>query len=462
MATKDETFLKQARDRWKLADTATQKQRKRELEDLRFYAGEQWDDDLLRARQGQTIGSGSAVQTIPARPSLTINKTREPVRQVLNQERQSDLGITLVPADDFGEVTGPIDHSEIELREGLVRRIQRDSESRDARTWAFARAAIAGTGYWLVMTRYVPGKTQDQEVFVDRIYNQNSVLLDPSHEQPDGSDAGWGFWGTDMLQSAFKAEYPDSDIADIENDDEWRTLGDEAPGWFEGEGDKRSIRVMNYVYTERTPKEVYHLTSGGAAYDEDLIKVAPGVRASAKDPSDLVMRADDGKGQELCHTELKKQIKWAKITGCEVLEKTDWPGHYMPIIKTVGEELQPYDAERRIEGIVRPMRDPCKGNNYIISKFIEQVGLTPIPPWMMASGQDEGFEAEYNAATTRAIGVLHYNQKDSENNMVPQPPQRTNVLDGCVCPRKAWRCSVRRFRRPRSCRKLRWDTPTPR
>jgi hypothetical protein len=427
---KDDKFLKQARDRWKLADTATQKQRKRELEDLRFYAGDQWDEDLLRARAGQSIGSGSGQQTVPARPSLTINKTREPVRQVLNQERQSDLGITLVPADDFGEVTGPIDHSEIELREGLVRRIQRDSESRDARTWAFARAAIAGTGYWLVMTRYVPGKTQDQEVYVERIYNQNSVLLDPSHEQPDGSDAEWGFWGTDMLQSAFKAQYPDSDIADIDNDDEWRTLGDEAPGWFEGEGDKRSVRVMNYVYTERKPKEVYHLTNGGAAYDDELMDVGVDekgfkIRALKTDPSATVQL--DDKGKELCHTEVSKQIKWAKITGCETLEKTDWAGHYQPIIKTVGEELQPYDGERRIEGIVRPMRDPCKGNNYIISKFVEQVGLTPIPPWMMAGGQDEGYQDEYNASTTRAIAVLHYNQKDENGQLVPSPPQRTNV-----------------------------------
>ena len=54
------------------------------------------------------------------------------------------MGIELIPADDFGEMAGPIDHTEIELREGLVRRIQRDSEAADARTWAFSRSAIAG------------------------------------------------------------------------------------------------------------------------------------------------------------------------------------------------------------------------------------------------------------------------------------------------------------------------------
>jgi hypothetical protein len=47
MSKKDEAFLREARNRWKLAESAAEAQRKRELEDLKFYAGEQWDDDLL-------------------------------------------------------------------------------------------------------------------------------------------------------------------------------------------------------------------------------------------------------------------------------------------------------------------------------------------------------------------------------------------------------------------------------
>jgi len=112
-----------------------------------------------------------------------------------------------------------------------------------------------------------------------------------------------------------------------------------------------------------------------------------------------VLRGEDGK--ELCHVDVQKTIKWAKITGTEILDQTDWPGHWIPIIKVVGEELQPYDQERRCEGIVRPMRDPCKGNNYIISKFVERVGLSPIPPWMMAGGQDEVVHVPCPAAPWR-------------------------------------------------------------
>lgn len=417
MSQPESAFIKLARDRFKLAEDADLDQRKRELEDLRFYAGEQWDDDLLKSRGPSTLSSGI---TVPARPSLTINKTLEPVRQVLNQQRQSDLGYQLVPADDFGEVTGPIDHTEIELREGLVRRIQRDPEAEDARTWSFTRAAIAGRGYRVVLTRYLPGKRSDQEVHIGRIFNQNSVLLDPSREQPDGSDAEWGFYGTDMLWSAYVSEYGKSKAAKAETDQQWRQLGDEAPGWFKTDGDVRSVRVMNYYYTERESKKLYHLTNGMAAYDEELSAGAKGQpRVLTQDPSVSVVLDDDG--SEQCHTQVVKSIKWCKINGLEVLEQTDWPGQWIPIIEEVGEELQPYDGHRWKQGVVRPMRDSCKGNNYIISKFVERVGLTPIAPIIMAGGQDEGYGDEWDAANTRTFSRLHYNQKDEFDNLAPPP-----------------------------------------
>lgn len=414
----DETFLQEARDRWKLAENADKNQRERELADLRFYAGEQWDDDLLNARKGTTLGSGTNTQVVPARPSLTINKTLEPVRQILNQQRQADLGYELVPADDFGEITGAVDHSEIELREGMVRRIQRAPEAEDARMWSFQRAAIAGRGFRVVLSRYMPGSA-DQEPYIDRIYNQNSVRIDPSHEQPDASDIEWGFYGTDMLQTAFKREYPKAKAALIDNDDQWRGLGDEAPGWFNiDDNGNRVLRVTNYYYTEHKPVTLYHLSNGAAVPEAKLATLPEGV---------TVVTDDDGK--PVTHVETKRSVKWCKITGNEKLDETDWPGKWIPIIQEVGEELQPYDGERRKQGVVRPMRDSCKGNNYVISKFVERVGLTPIPPWMMAGGQDEGYDDEYNAANTRTLSRLHYNQKDNFDQPAPPPFKPDNRAD---------------------------------
>ncbi len=341
------------------------------------------------------------------------------MREVLNQERGSDIGIELVPADDFGDLAEPTDETEITLREGLTRRIQRESQAADARTWAFARATIAGRGFYGVMTRYVPGKTNDQEIYIHRYYNQACVTLDPAHEQPDGSDAEWGFIGTDLPWSRYKVEYPKRNgkrnalITDADGDDAWRQLGDEQPDWFRGEGEKRFVRVVDYFYTERTARQLCTLADGTLAWEDE-----------APDGAEIV---DE-------RTVIEKSIKWAKIDGSDddVLEETDWPGPDMPIVKVLGEELQPYDEERRAEGMVRPMREPGQSYNVMVSKMVELIGLTPIPPVMMAEGQDEGLEAEWDASTTRTIGRLHYKQTDLADR--PAVPPFTTPRDPQIQP----------------------------
>ena len=413
MPTDRRAFLKLARDRFAQAQTAEKDQRERELQDLRFYAGDQWPEDVRTIRAGQNASNG--LPPVPARPCLTINKTREPVRQVLNQERQSDMGIEIVAADDFGELVGPIDDTEIKLREGLVRRIQRESSAEDARTWAFARATIAGRGFYGVMTRYVPGKTNDQEIFVHRYYNQSCVTLDPAHEQPDGSDAEWAIIGTDYTQDQYNAEFKKrngrNNAVCGESDDQFRARGDEAPDWFRSEGETRIYRVVDYWYTVRVSREL--------------------VTYEGPDGSQIVEWADEVPEAPMGYVELpdsrravvEKQIKWAKLDGCDddVLEETDWLGPDMPIVKVLGEELQPYDDKRRVEGMVRPMREPGQGFNVMVSSLVERIGLMPLPPLMVAEGQTESYEEWYKAANTRTLPYLPYRQKDVEGQQAPPP-----------------------------------------
>jgi hypothetical protein len=415
----DRAFIELARRRFQQAEQADLQQRTRELEDLEFYAGNQWPQEVLNSRQGQPGNATSGLPPVPARPSLTINKVRAPVRQVLNEEREAELGIEIVAADDFGEQTAGVSPQEIELREGLVRRIQRESQAADARSWAFARACIAGRGYYGVMTRFVEGKSFDQEIYVQRFLNQASVSLDPAHEQPDGSDAEWAFVGTDLPWEKYQAEY--GEVAGLKNpiaqvsSHQWRALGDELPGWFRTDGETRSVRVVEYWYTDRVTRTLVQTTGGQTFYLDELPDEAP------------FEIAQDEDGDELKRDVIEKRIKWAKIDGVQVLEETDWPGKYIPIVKVVGEELQPFDEQRRLEGMVRPARDSQRAYNVMVSKWVEQIGLAPIPPWIMAAGQDEGFENEFLLSTTRTVPTLHYNQRDVNGEPVPGPPQRTSI-----------------------------------
>ena len=117
-------------------------------------------------------------------------------------------------------------------------------------------------------------------------------------------------------------------------------------------------------------------------------------------------------------------MQFSKLDGVDgdktPLEQTKWDGQYIPIIKVVGEEIQPYDEQKRFEGMVRPARDPQKGFNYMVSKWVEVIGLTPIPPLMVTAEAVNGYEKWYGAMATRTFPYLPWNAFDSQGK--PQPP----------------------------------------
>ena len=397
-------FMEQARARFQLSQEIEHPQRQRELDDIRFYNNDQWPADVLAARTTPPKGLPAQAGNPPARPCLVINKAREPVRQVLNQERQSNLGVIIVPADDFSGISADVTDGEIELREGLVRRIQRTSDAADARTWAFERSTIAGRGYWGVMTRYGEGKTRDQEIYIRKFYNQNAVSLDPyRYDAPEGYRVDWGFVGTWMYFSEYKAQYPRAKDGPNhlrhrgDTNDDFLALGEEynigAIGdspeikWFDGKDENKRCRVVEYWYTEYDDRELSFLADGRDVWTDEL----------TEDDEPLVVGA---------RTVTTPIIHFAKLDATQVLEETDWPGHYIPIIEVIGEALQPHDEQRRFEGMIRPGRDAGYGSNVLISKLVEMIGLTPIPALILDPESIEGWDKWYEAATTRALKYL--------------------------------------------------------
>jgi hypothetical protein len=115
-------MLSQMRSRLSMAIGAYSESRDSELDDLRFYAGSpdncwQWPADVLATR-GSVQG-----QTINARPTLTINKLPQHVRQVTNDQRQNRPSGKVIPADDDA------DPEVAEIYNGMVRHIEYISDA---------------------------------------------------------------------------------------------------------------------------------------------------------------------------------------------------------------------------------------------------------------------------------------------------------------------------------------------
>jgi hypothetical protein len=104
------------------------------------------------------------------------------------------------------------------------------------------------------------------------------------------------------------------------------------------------------------------------------------------------------------------------------LERQEYEGlRLIPLIPVPGNELQPFDGERRFEGMVRPARDGQRAFNYGISSAVEDVGRLSKIPYVGPAGAFTGFEAKWNTLNTRNYAFVEYNRIGSDGQPIEKP-----------------------------------------
>jgi hypothetical protein len=196
-------LLATMRSRFTMALAAYSESREDELDDLRFMAGSpdnqwQWPADVLATR-GSVQG-----QTINARPCLTINKLPQHVRQVTNEQRQNRPSPKVIPADDNADV------AVAEIFDGIIRHIEYMSDADVAYDTACDNQVVYGEGYIRILTEYTRDDSFDQDLKIGRIRNSFSVYMDPTIQDPCGSDAKWCFITEDLLKAEYERQFPDA------------------------------------------------------------------------------------------------------------------------------------------------------------------------------------------------------------------------------------------------------------
>lgn len=381
-----ESVVERAKKRFQAAEDYWRDIYKLAQDDLKFRTGDQWPEDIKRRRDQE------------GKPSLTINKVGPAVRQVTNEQRQNRPSLKFSPVDDKADV------ETAKIRQGLARHIERRSNADAAYDTAFEAAATGGIGFWRLVTDYCDPTSFDQEILIKRVPNFMSIYLDPSFQTSDGSDANFGFVINKMSKAEFKAEYPDAEMA---NDDIWSMNEDSSDGWVDGE----EARVCEYYEKTFEKTEIYELSDGSTLLKEEL--------------DEIKAKLDElPPGVEIVQTRkvVLPKIKWYRLNGAEVLEKTEMPGEFIPIIPTLGDEYY-IDGKRVLSGIVRPAMDPQRMYNYFCSSEAESIALAPKAPFIGVEGQFEGYESQWATANTVSHAYLEYKAKDISGQPVG-PPQR--------------------------------------
>jgi len=366
----------------RLTTDADQSNRSEALEDLKFASGDQWPTEIQNSRN------------LEARPCLTINKIDPYIRQVTNQQRQARPRIKV-----HGTNTSA-NEKLAEILTGVIRHIEVNSDADQAYDTAFDYSVRMGWGYFRVITDYIRDDSFDQEIYIRPIDNPFTVYFDPNSILPDGSDADRCLITTVIEKKIFQEMYPDADLGSFT----YRGTGDDSAEWIM----KDDIRIAEYFYTERKAAKLVQLSDGTSVYKDEL----PDQAILAMAGITIVSERES----------MRKQIKWCKLTAMEVLEESDWPGKYIPIVPVYGQQLV-IESKRKKYGLVRNAKDPQRMLNFWQTSITESVALAPKAKWLMAEGQDEGHEMEWASANIKSSPVLRYKQKDIEG--VPaQPPTR--------------------------------------
>jgi hypothetical protein len=379
----DKKILELARKRFQIAEDSETEIRALALNDLEFSAGKQWPEQIKADRDSD------------GRPSLTINKLPQFIHQVTNEQRQNRPSIKVSPVDDKG------DKEIAKVFEGMIRNIQNTSNADVAYDSAFDAAVRMGRGFFRIYTDYVNPMSFDQEIRIGQIANHFAVYLDPSANEPDGSDANWGFVFDEIDQDEFKVQYPEAELSQMAD---WTSIGDDYLDWI----DKNTCRVAEYYCKDFETVEIFNTLDGIKRADELDEDTKKQLRSEKKSRFTLVAT-----------------VNYYKINGFEILERSVFAAPYVPIIPVYGDRIN-INGQWTYESLVRHAIDSQRMYNYWVSAETEAIALAPKAPFIAAEGQiPDEYMRDWTMANRKPISVLTYKATDLMGVPLPAPQRNT-------------------------------------
>lgn len=351
--------LSEVRQQYDLCTEHEQSLREQAAEDLKFVnvPGEQWEE-AQKKKRGK-------------RPCYEFNLLRQHVRQVEGDQRQARPSIKVRAVEDD-------DAEGAELRQGLIRNIEAQSNAERAYDTGFQFAAEGGFGCWRVVTEFSRDDGFDLDIRIREVRDPFAMWFDPAAVEYDRRDAMFAFFEENIPRSQFKAKYPDAQVAEFDS-------ASGADSWFSED----TVRVAEYWVKEPTKKTILLLSDGRSVDADD---VAP-VLDELEQAGITVTRERE--------VETHK-VRMYVVSGAEVLSGPhEWSGKFIPLIPVYGDLIH-IDGRDVYSGIVRHAKDAARLNNYTVTTAMESVAKLPKNPYLVTPKMLEGagVKASWERAAT--------------------------------------------------------------
>ena len=352
---------------------------------LEFASGDMWDESVASARIRDN------------RPMVTTNLTRPYANRIINPIRKNPLRPDIKLEDQ--DMT--------ELVMGKIRDIDINSRAKEAVECAHETQVIGGIGFMRVFTDYKDNENLEQEVFIGKVDNPSQCYLG-IHEEVDGSDARDGVYISYTKKEVAEDKWGEDSVKGVSGIDL-----DIYTSWKIPEG---SVMDATYYELKETTKWRYFLIDGSFLDDipEEVTK-------------EEFLSATTEMGELIVVNKRRISVtstECYRIVGNDIVEHQTLPITNIPIIPVYGDKLFLEATEsKKWCGVSYWLWDSQRTLNYYKSNELELVSKSPKTPILMAEGQDEGYEEDWDNLNTSSIPRVTYKPTTLGGQPVA-PPQR--------------------------------------
>lgn len=384
MSKKDDSILSEIKENLKSAESYWHDNYQRGIDDKEFVTvkGAQWEKGAVTRR------------TSAGKPSFEINLLRAYCNQQINTQRQNRPQAKVVPVDNGA------DPEIAKLIEGLIKDTEEASDFESVADVAAENATYAGLGFIRIVTDYVSEDSFNQEPRFMAVQNPQAVYIDPQSKSFDGSDMNWAIVGEWVDKDIFKKQYGDGAVIGFEMDSysSWCNDSDNL------------VRVVEYFKKEEVADMLIMLEDGTTGYKSELLEEF-GV---SEDELGLLIENE--------RPTTRTAIKWTKVSGEKVLDETEFPGKFIPVVPVYG-GVTFIEEERYLFSLIHFAKDSQRLYNFWKSteaEVLQQTQKYQDKPVVSAEAV-KGYEDQWQ--NPEKYAAMFYNQV-SENGEVQQGPYR--------------------------------------
>ena len=381
----EQAFLQHVRDTFAKDQEADSENRKESIADARFVAGDQWESGIRQKRSAAN------------KPTLTINRLPAYVSQLVGNRRLNDVGIKIIPDTGGSKKIA-------EIREGLIRSIQKVSRAQYVYDKAFEQCVIGGLGNFQIHLDYAHDDVFEQDIRIAAIPNPLSVMWDRNSVDPSGADAEHVFVVDSLPRADFKKRYPKADGGDFDS----TTKETRAAGWDTAD----SVQIVSFWRMRSKTRTVAMLQNSDVVDVTDL---------ELEEWFDLVATGADG--EPMIREVQRKYAQMYLCSSNDILAGPyELPIQRVPVFRVPGWELF-IEGDRIRWGLVRFLRDPQKLHNYWRSVIAEKLTGSSKGKWMATAQAVEGREQQWRDSHLSDDPLLLW------DGATGQPPQRMPPIE---------------------------------